>query len=301
MSTTPLNTLAVALHEVEPATLDRCRHIREWLGERSVNRATLLVIPARDLHPLANRSPDVASWLLERRHAGDSIAQHGFQHTEGRGRPNIWAIGMGGTRRSEFAGMDAHETRRAVEAGWRVLKLAGIDPDGFVAPGYAYTPALRETLKKRFRWWVELFGVHHVEVAPHLFTPLSGATAQTAHVIQAAPDMPMVRHTIMPPPLAPASPSGLRRSMSRALMRMESHIEALMPLATLRVDVHPHDFDRPSRVAALERLLLAMAEDRRAITYDELALSSLKRPTDSRILVPRGAARAPARDTPKAA
>ena len=43
-------------------------------------------------------------------------------------------------------GLDGDETRRAVDAGWRVLKLAGLEPDGFVAPAYAYTPALRRLL-----------------------------------------------------------------------------------------------------------------------------------------------------------
>lgn len=258
MTTVQTGKLAVALHEVEPATLERCRHIREWLYERGVDRATLLVIPARDLHPLAGRSPNVAGWLLERRRTGDSIAQHGFQHPTAGARRNTWSVGLGSSA-SEFAGMDMRETRRAVDAGWRVLKLAGIDPDGFVAPGYAYTPALREVLRRRFRWWAELLGVRHVELAPHVL-------ARPAST---------VRNTITAPPLAPASASGLQRSLSRALLRMEAHIEALLPDATLRLDVHPHDFDRPSRVAALDRLLLALVEDRRAITYDELALGSV--------------------------
>jgi predicted deacetylase len=47
---------------------------------------------------------------------------------------------------AEFVGLDDEETRRAVDAGWRVLKLAGVEPDGFVAPAYAYTPALRRVV-----------------------------------------------------------------------------------------------------------------------------------------------------------
>ena len=39
------------------------------------------------------------------------------------------------------------DVRRALDAGWRVLKLAGLDPEGFVAPAYAYTPALRQQLR----------------------------------------------------------------------------------------------------------------------------------------------------------
>ena len=40
------------------------------------------------------------------------------------------------------------------------MKLAGIEPDGFVAPAYAYTAALRQALRRRFRWWADLLRVH---------------------------------------------------------------------------------------------------------------------------------------------
>jgi len=75
--------IAVALHDIEPATFERCALIRDWLDDHGVDRVTLLVIPARDLHPLGERSPEMAGWLAERRRSGDSIAQHGFQHEQG--------------------------------------------------------------------------------------------------------------------------------------------------------------------------------------------------------------------------
>jgi len=74
--------IAVALHDIEPATYERCALIRDWLDDHGVDRVTLLVIPARDLHPLGERSPEMADWLIERRRAGDSIAQHGFRHEQ---------------------------------------------------------------------------------------------------------------------------------------------------------------------------------------------------------------------------
>ena len=73
-------TIAVALHDIEPATFERCALIRDWLYDHGVGKATLLVIPARDLHPLAERSPEMVEWLIERERSGDAIAQHGFQH-----------------------------------------------------------------------------------------------------------------------------------------------------------------------------------------------------------------------------
>src|ERR1700677_3379640 len=161
-STHSRRTIAVALHGIEPATFERCALIRDWLDDHGVDRVTLLVIPARDLHPAGERCPEMVRWLNERRLAGDSIAQHGFQHQQlRRGALARHTIRPArGGRGAEFVGLDDEETRRAVDAGWRVLKLAGVEPDGFVAPAYAYTPALRRALPRRFRWWASLLRLH---------------------------------------------------------------------------------------------------------------------------------------------
>ena len=77
-----VRTIAVALHDVEPATFERCALIRDWLDDHGIDRVTLLVIPAPDLHPLSTRAPGIVEWLDERRCLGDAIAQHGFQHEQ---------------------------------------------------------------------------------------------------------------------------------------------------------------------------------------------------------------------------
>lgn len=236
-------TLAVAIHDVEPATFERCMEIRTWLDEHGVERVTLLVIPARDLHPVGERSPALTGWLSERRRAGDAIAQHGFQHEQLRG-PR-WAHGLPAPTRArrgaEFAGLDAEEARRAVEAGWRLMKLAGIEPEGFVAPAYAYTPALRQTLAARFRWWAGWLGVHRA--CPHgaAALDLHGGLSQTTHR------------------LAPAwSPRTLRAG-------------ALLAGETLRLDLSPARLRHPHQLRTLERTLARERARRTAVTYDQLA------------------------------
>jgi predicted deacetylase len=149
--------LAIAVHDVEPATFERCALIRDWLDDHGVERVTLLVIPAADLHPLNDRCPDLVHWLAGRVERGDAVAQHGLHHRRfGAAGANARLRGQ----RAEFAGLDAAETRAAVSAGRRVLHLAGVEPRGFVAPGYAYTHALRETLSCTFDWWGGLMSVH---------------------------------------------------------------------------------------------------------------------------------------------
>jgi glycosyltransferase involved in cell wall biosynthesis len=94
-------TIAVALHDVEPATFERCALIRDWLDDHGVDRVTLLVIPARDLHPLSDRRPEIATWLAERVRGGDAVAQHGFQHF--RARPQRWSLPLRPRLHSEAA------------------------------------------------------------------------------------------------------------------------------------------------------------------------------------------------------
>lgn len=256
-------TIAVALHGIEPATFERCAVIRDWLDDHGIDRVTLLVIPARDLHPVGERSPVMVDWLCERRRAGDSIAQHGFQHVRAHGSGSALRLlpGAHGPRAGEFIGLDHEETRRAVHAGWRVLKLAGIEPDGFVAPAYAYTDALRQALSVRFSWWAGLLRVHRAQ-------PRLDALASDP----AAPSGPFRRPAAEPSasPFAPAwslaAGGPLTRALSPALLRAGS----LLPTSTLRLDLHPADLRYPRHMLALE-WVLARSGSRTAVTYRELA------------------------------
>jgi len=241
--------IAVALHDIEPATFERCALMRDWLDDHGVDRVTLLVIPARDLHPLDGRSPEMADWLLDRRRAGDSIAQHGFRHEQlRRGAISRQALAHGrGRRAAEFVGLDGDETRRAVDAGWRVLKLAGLEPEGFVAPAYAYTPELRELLPRRFRWWAGLLRLHR---------PLAPPEGEPRRLL--APAWGIGTH------------SPLRRALSPSLIRAGS----VLCGHTMRLDLHPADLQHTRYMLALEWILGRAGNKRQAITYDELLAES---------------------------
>jgi predicted deacetylase len=244
-------TLAVALHGIEPATFERCAVIRDWLDDHGVDRVTLLVIPARDLHPLGERCPEMVEWLCERRAAGDSIAQHGFQHVRPYAeRPARQLLARArGQRGGEFVGLDGEETRRAVHAGWRVLKLAGVEPDGFVAPAYAYTAALRQALALRFRWWAGLLRVYRT------LPELEAAAGERSGAGQLAPAWSL------------AASGPFSRMFSPSFVRAG----ALLPTNTLRLDLHPADLRHTRHMLALEWVLARAGSRRMAITYLELA------------------------------
>jgi len=242
--------IAVAIHDVEPATWERCALIRDWLDDHGVDRVTLLVIPARDLHPLGERSPGMSAWLHERRDVGDSIAQHGFLH-EPLGADHAGGRGLRGLgrRRSEFSGLDEREARRAVDAGWRVLKLSGNEPDGFVAPGYTYTRQLLRVLPLRFRWWATLLHVRACAAGPAPAGSLDGA-------------------------LAPAWGAGSRGRLGDALAPSLIRTGGRLAGRALRVDLHPATLQRPREMLALESLLARESARRRPVTLGEVSYPS---------------------------
>lgn len=209
-----MSTIAVAVHNVEPATFTRCALIRDWLCDHGVERATLLVVPAPHLHPIGEGRAEMLAWLSERSARGDAIAQHGLSRVSA----------------TEFAGLDEREAQRAVDAGRRVLRLAGLPARGFVAPAYAYTPALHQVLATRFEWWAGL---------AHLWRSCGA------------------QHRVLA--VRPGAPNGLGRLAQPLASRG----------ALLRVDIHPADLSHPRRIGALERVLQG-ARGRRSVTYDEI-------------------------------
>jgi len=227
--------LAVALHDVEPRTAVRCRDIRAWLAEWGVGRGTLLVIPAPDGEPLDD--PILLEWLHDRAGAGDTIAQHGMAHQRvavAAWPRSVLARWQGGDA-AEFPGLTDAETVARVRAGREILRACGLDPYGFVAPGYAYTPALRAELLRTFAWSADLFGLC--------------TRVRRVH--------------------APAVGLGVSTRAKRAVSPRALKAGARFAGRVLRLDVHPADFDEPGHVQALETVLRAAAQ-RRPITYDEL-------------------------------
>ena len=232
-------SLAVAIHDVEPRSYQRVQEIRGWLADRGVDRATLLVIPASERHPIGPRAPELIAWLQCATARGDAVAQHGLAHRAVTRAPwprSVLASVQGG-RAAEFPGLDPLDTRRRVEMGLRLLHDAGLDPVGFVAPGYAYTRALREVLAiSPFRWSADLGGVD---------------TREGGRIRSRA--------------LCLGSSTPLKRALSPTVVRAAARGDGEL----MRLDVHPADFDLPGHVATVESIL-DLAGGRRVITYDDL-------------------------------
>ena len=195
---------------------------------------TLLVIPAAGGRPFYDRSVVLHRWLLGCADRGDAIAQHGFVHHRlRRGGPHRrWQGGAA----TEFAGLRAEEARQRIDDGRRLLTRAGLEPHGFVAPGYAYTRALRRELRDAYRWFATII---------RCWGTATG--------------------TRIAPALGLGTSTPLKRALSPPVLR------AALPFAssTLRLDVHPADFSHAAHVRALEHTL-DRARARQPVTYDEL-------------------------------
>ncbi|CAB4860954.1 unannotated protein [freshwater metagenome] len=234
--------VAVTLHDITPRTFRRIALVRDWLEDLGVGRATLLVVPASDLHPLQDRSEPLVAWLEERRARGDVVAQQGLRNRCDRrpsrlGRARSGMLGADPT--AEFAYLNPAETSRAVEAGWRILRLAGLEPSGFVAPAYAYTDALHDVLPRRFAWWAGARRMYRAD------GPCGGV------------------------PLAPPVAIGTAATTRR---RFERRAASSRDDRLLRLDLFAHGLDAWRDVATVERLL-AMRE-RSAVTLGELEVSA---------------------------
>jgi hypothetical protein len=111
--------LAVALHDVEPATFDRCARIRDWLDDLGVDRMTLVVVPAR------GATPELTRWLAVRADRGDEVAQLGAPRRAGLSRALVRRVV--GAARSTLR-LDVHpadlDRPRHVLALERVLRAA---------------------------------------------------------------------------------------------------------------------------------------------------------------------------------
>jgi predicted deacetylase len=75
-----LDSVAVAIHDVSPATLDDCVAIRETLDDWRIDRATLLAIPTPGGEPLHRQCSETPAPLRARVASGDAVAQHGLRH-----------------------------------------------------------------------------------------------------------------------------------------------------------------------------------------------------------------------------
>jgi len=143
--------LCVSLHDVAPATLQDCRRTLAFLDSRRIGPVALLVVP--DYHGLgrADRDERFCDFLRTRARRGDEIVLHGYFHRD----PADQLCGVRDwlerriytDREGEFARLDSNVARARLLRGLAVLRSAGWQPSGFVAPAWLMSPGTRDALE----------------------------------------------------------------------------------------------------------------------------------------------------------
>jgi predicted deacetylase len=131
-------SLLVSIHDVTPALADGVLRLWDLCATRGV-RPALLVVP--DWHgewPL-EKHPSFVAWLRERAGEGAEIVLHGERHDEvelPRSLADSFRAFGRTAREGEFLTLDESAARARITRGLERLRALGLQPVGFVPPGW---------------------------------------------------------------------------------------------------------------------------------------------------------------------
>jgi uncharacterized protein len=111
-------SLLVSIHDVTPALETGVLRLWEMCATRGLS-AALFVVPDWHGEWSLERYPGFVRWLRERAAGGAEIILHGERHDEG-----------------EFRALDRSAARARIDRGLRLLRALGLEPAGFVPPGW---------------------------------------------------------------------------------------------------------------------------------------------------------------------
>lgn len=171
MSVPRAKSLAVSIHDVSPWTRPAVEAMLADLSSEGVTASSLLVVPDHHRRGSLAAHPDFLDWLRILQNDGHEIVLHGFYHRrESRGGGVLqhlvtehYTAGEG-----EFYDLSYAESRERMESGREMLRVAGLDVPGFIAPawllgneaeqaarslGFAYTTRLGGVLDLRSGAW----------------------------------------------------------------------------------------------------------------------------------------------------
>jgi uncharacterized protein len=210
--------LCVSLHDVAPATLQDCRNALAFLDSLRIGPVALLVVP--DYHGLgrADRDERFCDFLRARARRGDEIVLHGYFHRD----PADQLCGVRDwlerriytDREGEFARLDSNVARARLLRGLAVLRSAGWQPSGFVAPAWLMSPGTRDALENLpLRYYATRDSVCLLAGERHITAPsLVMSTRATWRRVLCAPwnHVLLGRHLDAPVLRAALHPSDLR-------------------------------------------------------------------------------------------
>jgi predicted deacetylase len=241
--------LVVSVHDVAPATT---AETHAWLADLDGLgiRAVLLVIPGPWRGTALTDSPAFGAELRAAAETGHELALHGWAHAAqpGGARSRRWTGQVAARGAGEFWSLDAAEAHDRVERGLDALRASGIEPQGFVPPGYLASPGSRQALAASgLRYWTSHFAVHDLQT-------------RTRHTVVALSHRPATG--------ARGRPLGERCGEFLIGRSPQWFTGRGRPL---RLALHPDDLHRPGlREATLRAIEQALSLGARPLTYSQL-------------------------------
>jgi predicted deacetylase len=235
--------VAVSLHDVAPATWDRCQRVLAAIREVADIPLTLLVVPA--YHGACSAQPWFEQRLGERLAGGDELALHGYFHCDPQAPTGVvdWLRRRVYTVEGEFATLCEREAAERIHLGQRWFAANGWPLAGFVAPAWLLGAGAWSALRAN---------------RDLLYT----TTLTQLHLLPAVATVPA-------PCLAYSARTAWRRTGSRLWNPVLARAAASMPL--VRLGLHPGDADDADLRRSWQRVLARLLEDRRAATKADIA------------------------------
>ncbi len=129
----------VVMHDVAPATWNKCQRLLDALREVASFPATLLLVPHYHHGELAAAHADFCRAMAHCQEAGDELVLHGLYHQDD--APTTSAFDLikrhyYTASEGEFATLSKHEAARRIDVGLRWFESEGFKASGFVAPAW---------------------------------------------------------------------------------------------------------------------------------------------------------------------
>lgn len=244
--------MCVSLHDVAPATVNECVETLAFLDSLLVGPVALLVVP--DYHGLGRVDHDerFCEFLRMRAGRGDEIVLHGYCHRDrtppGSGMRD-WLERRDRTAgEGEFSRLDAGTARVRILRGLAVLRAAGCQPRGFVAPAWQMSPGTLVALET---------------------LPLQYCSTRDSVLLIGTDRL------IAAPSLVASTRSLWRRALSPLWNQVRLTRRIRSPV--VRTALHPSDMRYPA-VQRLWRTLFRRLADRACVTEADLASTALPQP-----------------------
>jgi len=233
--------VVVSLHDVTPRHAATIERVLPVLAEAGVPPVPLLVVP--DFHgqwPL-DRHPGFVERLHAWHEAGHELVLHGYWHREqpadarAGGARDALKRGLLTGGEGEFLALDARSAGRRIDDGLAMWERAGLPgrPTGFVPPAWLHNDALDSVLWSRGFAWTEEHSGYRFRDGTRL------------------PD----------PVVSWASRDRFRRLGSLAVCPLLERLWRRR--ASMRIALHPHDFDWPALERSIRSVLAAAAANGR--------------------------------------